>query len=215
MDNLIYPKDLISFYVADDGSTTTHHNKIMECIEDRGFSVIGSHNQRLRHVGQENTYHAGMGWNLGLGICYQHTDFVLVLEDDWELDHEFKIIPYVNLLIENEQVGICTFRILSVGADVHTVNHNQEIYMRYDRTTQYAYSGNPHIRHARYTKYYGWFDEEKNPGAIELNQDDLYRYIITDPKNPIPRKEGLEIWRPYQIDQWGAWKHIGSEKSWM
>lgn len=214
MDNLVYPKELVSFYIADDGSTTAHHREVIDCISDYGFSIIGSHNQKFRREGQEGTYNAGMGWNYGLGICYQNTDFVLVLEDDWELNNKLDISPYINLLTENENVGICTFRILSIGADVHTTSYKGEIYLRYDRTTQYAYSGNPHIRHARYTKYYGWFDEERNPGMIELNQDDLYRYVITDPKNPIPRKEGPEIWRPFGIDQWGAWKHIGSEKSW-
>lgn len=217
MKNLLYPKDLVTFYIADDGSSPEHFKAVKECIESNGFGIIGYHNKKIRHEGQEDTYNAGLGWNLGLGICHQNTDYVLVLEDDWNLDEPFEITPYINLLRENEKVGLCSFRILSVEADVHTVGYNSEIYLRYDSTTQYAYSGNPHIRHARYTKHYGWFAEDRNPGLVELHQDDLYRYREIEDGKMLLREENdgsPQIWRPYEINQWGAWKHIGSEKTW-
>lgn len=201
--NLRYPKELIGWYIADDGSPEKHHNSIRRELIQHSQVIIGEHNDRLRLPGHENTHHAGPGWNKGLGICHQFSDYVLVLEDDWELDEPLNMEHYIRVMQRREEIGLMTFRILSVGADVHTVGEDGEIFLRYDRTTQYAYSGNPHIRHARYTKEYGWYAEDKNPGDIELHQDDRYRL-----------GNGPQVWRPTSISQWGAWKHIGTEKTW-
>ena len=200
--NLGYPTDLVGWYVADDGSTPEHHKTILDEIEKCGFKVIGEHNERFR---EDKSYNCGKGWNRGLGICHQYSDFVLQLEDDWDLENPLDVTPYVRLLQDVSNVGIVTFRILSVGASVVTVGHNGEIFLNYQRNTQYAYSGNPLIRHARYTTYYGWFAEDRNPGLIELHQDDLYRLDV---------KGGPEIWRPVTVDVWGGWHHVGSEKTW-
>lgn len=206
--NLIYPKENIRFYLCDDGSPKEEHQVVLDCLKDNGQHVLGEHNERIRAKGQEETFFAGKSYNLGLGICHQATDFVLVLENDWELDEPLDLVPHVKLLQEREDVGAVTFRILSAGADVHTVGHNGRMYLNYLRTTQYAFSGNPYIRHARFTKRYGWFAEDRNPGLMELQQDDMYRLATgTDAESP-------RIWRPAEISVWGAWKHIGQEKSW-
>ena len=47
--------------------------------------------------------------------------------------------------------------------------------------------------------------EDRSPGLIELHQDDLYRRDV---------QNGPEIWRPAGLDPWGAWHHIGAEKTW-
>lgn len=192
----------VRWYVADDGSDPEHHRAILQALEKNGQILIGEHNERFRDDG---SYYCGKGWNKGLGICHQYSDFVLCLEDDWQMEADLDIAPYIKLLERNEQVGIVTFRILSTGADVHTVGDNGEIYLKYLRTTQYAYSGNPLLRHARYTKYYGWFAEDRSPGLIELHQDDMYRLDVHN---------GPEIWRPATLDPWGGWHHIGKEKTW-
>jgi len=43
------------------------------------------------------------------------------------------------------------------------------------------------------------------PGLMELHQDDQYRLAVGN---------APEIWRPLDISVWGAWKHIGTDKSW-
>lgn len=203
--NLGYPKELISWFVGDDGSSQKDFAAINNCIVEQGHIVAYSHNERMRHPGQENTYFAGLGWNKTLGLCHQNSDFVLWLEDDWELDHPIDLVPYLKLLKEREDVGMVSFRILSVDNEVKTAGYDGRHYLQYMRTTQYSYSGNPQLRHARFTKHYGWFTEDVNPGGIELAQDDRYRLDVSD---------GPFIWRPAAIDPWGAWKHIGNEKSW-
>lgn len=195
-----YPKELRRWYIADDGSDRLHVGAILNVLRGRGEEVIGYHNEKF----SDKQFACGKGWNKGLGECHQATDFVLVLEDDWKLENSLDMLPAVKLLQDKQEVGIVSFRILSVGADVHTVGYDGRVYLKYLRNTQYAYSGNPHIRHARYTKYYGWYAEDRNPGLIELDQDDHYRLDVQD---------GPEIWREANLDQWGGWHHIG-EKVW-
>jgi GT2 family glycosyltransferase len=201
--NLDYPKELRRWYVADDGSPGDHYNTLLEALRVRGETILGSSHDRLRLAGAESSYYSGLVWNRALGVCHQYSDFVLWLEDDWRLEEQLNFVPYVKLLQDREDVGIVSFRVLSVGNDVHTEGHAGIHYLRYLHTTQYAYSGNPHLRHARYTKHYGWFHEERNPGGIELEYDDRYRLDDTGPA----------IWRPVGISPWGAWVHIGTEKA--
>lgn len=202
--NLNYPKEKVGWYIADDGTPQKEHiQMILYTLEDLGERVIGHHSERMRNKGEQATHNAGLGWNKGLGLCHQFSDYVLWLEDDWNLDEPLDLRPHVKILSEREDVGAFTYRILSAGADVHTIGCDGEMYLQYLRTTQYAYSGNPHLRHARFTRSYGWFAEDRNPGNMELHMDDQYRL-----------GDGPAIWRPTNISNWGAWKHIGTEKSW-
>lgn len=214
--NLGYPKELISWYVCDDGSPREEHETVLSYIQNFGQTILGEHNRRIRDKGKEDTFFAGKSYNLGLGLCHQKSDFVLVLENDWELDEPLDLVPHIKLLQDREDVGAVTFRILSTGADVHTVGYNGNMYLKYLRSTQYAFSGNPYIRHARFTTEYGWFAEDRNPGNMELHQDDMYRYRDAGEGKFIPRNDsdGPQIWRPADISIWGSWKHIGQEKSW-
>lgn len=199
-EHLGYPKDRIGWYVGDDGSEKEHHDAILNLLAKNNCTIIGHHNDKFRGEG----FNCGRGWNRALGLSHQWSDFVLWLEDDWRMDEDLDIGRYMRLLVEKPEVGIVTFRILSVGADVHTVGWNSEVFLRYDRTTQYAYSGNPLLRHGRYVTHYGNFAEDRNPGLIELHQDDQYRLDV---------RNGPEIWRPATLDMWGGWHHIG-EKVW-
>jgi len=202
--NLGYPKDKIGWYIADDGSDDKHHSALLKELNKNDLRILGEHNERIRKEGEQDTYNAGKGWNLGLGICHQFSDFVLWLEDDWNLEKPLDLIPYVKILQEREDVGVLTFRILSIGADVFTQGYDGHIYLDYKKTTQYAYSGNPYLRHARFTRHVGWFAEDRSPGLIELEMDDKFRASA----------DGIAIWRPVEISIWGGWAHIGTEKTW-
>lgn len=201
--NLDYPKELRRWFVADDGSEGDHFKALTEFLRVHDEYMLGGISERMRAPGQEGTYCSGPLWNKALGICHQYSDYVLWLEDDWRLEESLDLRPYIKLLAEREDVGIVSFRVLSVGNDVHTEGYDGIHYLRYLHTTQYGYSGNPHLRHARYTRHYGWFGEDLNLGEIELKYDDRYRL---DPTGP-------DIWRPVRISPWGAWVHIGTEKA--
>lgn len=203
--NLKYPLELRSWYLSDDGSKGDHASLLADELRKQGEELRWFRSERERKEGQEATYYAGMGWNKVLGNAHQNSDFVLWLEDDWVLDEPLDLAPFVRILQKREDVGIMSFRILSIETDVCTKGYDGKMYVQYSKTSQYAYSGNPLLRHARFVKHYGWFAEDKDPGNIELDYDSRYR---------MDDKDGPWIWRPLDISPWGAWKHIGTEKTW-
>ena len=181
--------------IADDGSEKEHVEKLLKELEIHEEKVIGYHNKRF-------SPHTGKGWNKGLGIAFQSSDFVMLFEDDWVLAQPFDIKPYIEMLKQRDDVGMVRLGGLAVGNNVRIVGHNGHHYLEYHRDEQYAYSGNPQIRHARFMKAYGWFSEDKlNPGELELELDG--RFCAT---------EGPEIWRPADIPGWGFFQHIGEAR---
>lgn len=192
-----YEKELRGWYIADDGTPPEdgHIETLLNELRKKDEKLIGYHSQRY----SPNT---GIGWNKGLGIAHQHSDFVLFLEDDWVLKTKLDIHPYVQLLCEREDVAMVRLGHLPVNSIVETVGHGGIHYLKYLRERQYAYSGNPHIRHARLVKSYGWFSEDElNPGELELNYDGRFR-----------SQEGPDIWRPADIPGWGIFDHIGEAR---
>jgi GT2 family glycosyltransferase len=197
---LAYPKDKVYIYVADDGSPREHVDAILKEVSENGFNVLGYHNQKF----VPGTTFSGKGWNQGLGMAHQKSPFVLWLEDDWELRRPLALSPYLRMLHDQENVGMVRLGHLAIGSEVDIVSYSGIHYLNYKRTTPYAYSGNPHIRHVRFSDACGLFKEDCTPGEIELDYDQRFRH------NPsIP-----QIWRPADIAGWGIFGHIGTEKTW-
>lgn len=197
---LAYPKEKVAFYIADDGSPREHVDAILHEVIVNGFTVLGYHNQKFL----PGTFFPGKGWNLALATAHKKSPFVLWLEDDWELRRPLAISPYLRMLHDLENVGVVRLGHLAIGSDVRIVGYSGIHYLEYLRSTPYAYSGNPHIRHVRFSDACGLFREDRNPGDIELEQDQVFR---SNPNIPA-------IWRPADIPGWGIFGHTGTEKTW-
>lgn len=197
---LAYPLEKVAFYVADDGSPRAHVDAVLKQIVDSGFTVLGFHNQKA----MPGTFFPGKGWNFALNKAHEFSPFVIHLEDDWELRRPLAISPYLRLLHDREDIGMIRLGHLAVGSDVRIVGANGIHYLEYQRSTQYAYSGNPHIRHARFSQAVGPFAEDRNPGEVELDQDAKWRANLSAPA----------IWRPADIPGHGIFGHIGTDKTW-
>jgi GT2 family glycosyltransferase len=196
---LAYPHEKVAWYVADDGSPKEHVDAILKEIIENGFTVLGYHNQKFA----PGTYNAGKGWNIGLNAAHTKSPFVLWMEDDWELRRPLALSPYLQLLHDREDVGMVRLGHMAVGSQVEIVGYRGIHYLNYLRTTSYAYSGNPHIRHIRFSEAVGPFAEDRNPGEIELDQDHRFRV----------NSNVAAIWRPADIPGWGIFGHLGTEKS--
>jgi hypothetical protein len=199
-DYLDYPKELLSFYIADDGSPSGHVQVILDAIKESGIRLAGYHNEKFF----PGTTFCGQGWNTALQKGHQNAPILLWLEDDWELRNPLDIRPYVWLLQERNDIGIVRLGCLAVGSDVKVQGFQGIHYLEYLRSTPYAYSGNPQLRHVRFSEYYGPFQIDVNPGDVELKYDAKFREMAAGPS----------IWRPAGINPWGVFGHIGKEKTW-
>ena len=84
--NLGYPKEKRGWYVADDGTPGNHVEILLGTLSGYKERVIGSHSHRF-------SPNIGIGWNKAIGIAFQYADYVLVMEDDWELSGNFDMNP--------------------------------------------------------------------------------------------------------------------------
>lgn len=199
-DHLNYPKELRAWYIADDGSRPEHYGHLIELVSKNGEMLHGFHNQKSR----PGTTFCGEGWNTAVHRGHQFAPILLWLEDDWELQHDLDIRPYVRMLLERTDVGLVRLGHMAVNSEVKIVGHNGIHYLEYMRTTAYAYAGNPLLRHVRFAQHYGIFDTEANPGDVELHYDQKYREM----------SDGPAIWRPAGLEPWGVFGHIGQERMW-
>ena len=157
--------------------------------------LIGHHCQNLT---------PGANWNRGLIECYKYSDYVLVMEEDWLLPKSFDITPYVKLLQEKEDVAMVRFGTLTLGMICHVKGHNGRHYLEMDHGPQYAFSGNPHLRHRRLNQAIGLYNEKisPSPGDVEIDFDHRFG-----------QQNDLKIWRPADISGWGVFSHIGDVQS--
>ncbi len=193
--HLKYPN--LGWYVADDGSPEEHYKAVMELFENIGVRVFGTHHEKVG---------PGASWNKAIDEALKQCDIILWLEDDWELNKDLEITPYVKLLMEKENVGMVRMGYMAVDLDCHTVGHDGIHYLRIEKSTQYAYSGNPSLRHRRYFDAYPRYPTDKNPGECEIYHDHDVRLKVPD---------GPEIWWPINLPGcgWSCWGHIGTEQS--
>ena len=188
----------LAWYIADDGSRAEHVSEIVSALEAEKATVFGSHSERLG---------PGPSWNLAIEKALGQADFVLWLEDDWELNVSLQIEPYVKLLQEVREVGMVRLAHMAIDLDLYSVGHNGIHYLRVEKSQPYTYSGNPSIRSRRYFRAYDWYPKtnQANPGECELWHDDHMR-----------RKEtGPEVWWPINLPGggWGPFGHIGQKQS--
>ena len=199
-ENLDYPKELLGFYIADDGSPWEHMQAVLDEINRGGLYVVGYHNEKFR----PGTPYVGLGWNLGLLKGFQAANIILQLEDDWELKSPLDIRPYIRCLLERTDVGIIRLSGLPEGLELKVRGHHGVHYLECLRSASFAYSGNPHLRHKRFSDYYGFFSTKHTPGDLEIEYD---RFFRNDPNGP-------SIWRPADLPAWGIFGHIGQTRTW-
>jgi len=195
-EKLDYPKELLSWYIADDGSPKAHMDAIFKAVADGGMQLSGYHNEKFPYC--------GIGWNYALRKAHAVSEYIMLLEDDWVLKNILDIRPFIWVLKENEKVGIIRLSNLTTDNVLQVVTHRGTHYFQYLRQARFCYSGNPHIRHVRFSEYYGFFDTNKSPGDIEVYYDGKFRWM----------KDGPNIWRPAELPAWGPFSHIGKERTW-
>lgn len=188
----------IGWYVAEGSGNNANEineflNGYVKTIDN--WCIIGSHSEKMN---------PGANWNRGLIECYKHSDYILVMEDDWHLPLPFDITPYVQLLNDKEDVCMVRFGTLTLGMICHVKGHAGRHYLEMDHKPQYAFSGNPHLRHKRLNQAIGLYNEDisPSPGDVEIDFDYRFR-----------QQNDLKIWRPADIPGYGVFNHVGAVQS--
>lgn len=177
--------------VAQDSEHAAHGDAIMH---ELAGADVAADSFRLR-LGP------GPAWNMAIKLALEHWDYLLWLEDDWELTYPLDLTPYIQLLMDRPDVGTVRLSGLPTGLLMESVGHNGIHYLNILKQRQYCWSGNPSINHRRHFEAYGGFPTDPSVvvGDCELYHDGLVR-----------RKDGPQIWRPADLRAWGVFGHIGA-----
>jgi hypothetical protein len=194
-DLLAYPNLL--WYVADDGSSREHIEAVRATLAAATGKVVGEHSERLGYGASANR-----AWH----VAHDHADITLWLEDDWVLSRIFNPSYYAQTLLRHDFIGMIRLAHLPVSLRCETMGFysggHGAVYLKMDRSTPYAFSGNPALRHRRAREAWGAYPEGLAPGDTEVAYDGQIR-----------ERGGPCILWPVDIGENGLFGHIGEIKS--
>ena len=194
VNNLRY-EGSVQWYIADDGSDGAHVKALVDEIEMTAYMP-----EPLDWHSEKQGY--GANANAAAQLLSDDYPVTLWLEDDWALTRPFNLTPYVHLLETNHDVGMVRLGHMPVGQHMDSVGYDGHMYLNIHKSQQYAYSGNPHLKHRRFFEQHGGWPEGLDPGKTELAYDEQVRSI-----------DGPHIWWPLAIGDSPPWGHIGTVKS--
>jgi len=189
-ENLMYGLFKPDWVVVDDGSDKSHIDAIRAKLDGHEFT----HDLYSERVGYGALANKAMSMAL--------SDVTLWLEDDWVLNRPLVLSPYIALLNENENIGMVRLGHLPIGLELSSEGYSGHMYLNVQKGTQYAYSGNPHLKHKRFYEQYGEMPTGKHPGDTEIAYDAQVR-----------SRYGPRIVWPLQIGDRPYFDHIGEIKS--
>ena len=168
LKNSNYPQDDLIFHLADNATDrrTSSENYIPSIIKD--FSYLN-----WTHTIENKP---GWGNNVNTALKKIRTDFIFLIEDDREAHNTINLVDGVRLLNEKQDVGLVRYD--GIAGHLDTVLKLKEVktnscrfsYCEIDQRQSkrpITYSNQPHLRHKRFTEYYGYYPENVTLGRCE------------------------------------------------
>jgi len=150
--------DNLQWIIADDGSAEGHVETLAKLLEGKPY-----------HISVVPRLGVGASKNAALRKAFETSPMVLLLEDDWVLIQPLSLTPYVNLLIEHEDLGMVRFGYLGGNLEAAFEGDAHLSYWRLKRGSGvYVYSGQVSLRHKRFYDVVGFHQEGISPGEEDL-----------------------------------------------
>lgn len=189
----------VSVHIADDGSEAAHR----ECL----YELAGGYSN-VQGVTISNSERGGYGKNVNLATQVMHSfsDYVLMLEDDWELVRSLDLDALVNVFeaeprINCIRMGYMSFTQRVFGEVIDVANSK---YFLFDPASPepHVFAGHPRFERVSYQRQVGAWPENLAPGATEFSV-----------AHRVPAKTGV-VW-PMDLvaPRGGLFCHIGTVRS--
>ncbi len=192
LDHVDYPN--IGFHIADDGSGEDYVKKLLA-------EIGGSYSVVTTDAAQQGG--VGLSMNMGIKAVLTRADYWLHLEDDWVLPGPLDLRPCVQVMAEDDTVGMVRLGRLSAGLEAESYSGAGKLWWRLKRGSDtYVFSGNAALRHRRFHDAYGPYKAKLHPGQTELWYCDRFN-----------RREGPDILWPAWMTYEETFQHIGDHES--
>jgi hypothetical protein len=167
--NLDYPN--LAWVIADDGSEHFPAETL--------FTMLDGYPRTFTNANRKGV---GKSKNIALQHAFTHSPYVLLLEDDWVLKEPLDLIPPVEVLRDNYNVGMIRYGFLGGGMEAIYTDYGltKTYWTLKHKSGHYVYSGQVSLRHKRFYDSLGMHaerDEKGKPIAAGVEEDELcHRY---------------------------------------
>lgn len=166
LDHIKYA-DQISVHIADDGSKPEHRSEL--------YDLAGGY-ARVQGVSVSNSERGGYGRNYNLATQAVHgfADYVLMLEDDWQLLRALDLDLLVAALdagvgIDAIRLGYLSFTQALIGQVVNVPPSDEKyLLLAGDSLEPHVFAGHPRLEKVSYQKRVGPWPEGLLPGQTEF-----------------------------------------------
>ncbi len=186
-----YPN--IGFHIADDGSGPDYVHRLWE-------EIGGDYSVTVTDAARAGV---GRSMNMGIDAVLKRADLWLHLEDDWVLPQPLDLRPCVQVLAEDESVGMIRLGRLVAYQEAVSYSGAGKLWWRLRKGSDtYIFSGNAALRHRRFHEAYGAYRTGLAPGETELAYCGKFNGT-----------QGPDILWPAWVSYEHTFQHIGDHQS--
>lgn len=186
-------------HIADDGSQTDYVKRLMDVGLKSGAPSVSS----------TNSDRGGYGRNVNLASQVTHSmaDYVLMVEDDWQLLQPLELTPYIEDLESERSIDCIRLGYMSWtqplrGTCVAAQNYK---YLLLDATSPepHVFAGHPRLERVSYQREVGAWPEGMDPNQTEFVVAHMERA-----RHGVAWRLGVDPREGY-----GLFAHIGTERA--
>ena len=188
-------------HIASDGDGDEYINELYSTVYRVG-------RQDVVEVDHTNSARAGYGvnYNLATQVVHNYADYVIPLEDDWELTRELDLDLFIGAL---DELGAGCMRLGYLGFTQplrgEFASSHGRVWLRLDPTSPepHVFAGHPRIESVAWERGVGPWPEGLEPGQTEF----AVAHVAES-------RHGV-IWPVQEVKPFGdLFVHIGAERSW-
>lgn len=191
---------VLSLHIGDDGSGRGYQQQLIAIADQYGYAATLSDSGRLGY---------GCNYNLAMRTVQKMggIEYVLPLEDDWELTHEFDVDPVVNVLqadiFDSVRLGYIGYT-QPLYCEFKYFEDKHWLLLREDSHEPHVFSGHPRLETMEYVRRVGPWPERLSPGETE--------WVVATQMPEARRRVGYPLWAAGDVKN-GVYAHIGTVKS--
>ena len=167
-----------TWHIADDGSSQEYQDRFLSIFEGETYTFSDTKAQG----------DLGKNLNTGTRVALERSDFVLHWNDDYVLESEVDIRPYISLLQKHDDIGIVRLRPSNTGFRLSAFDRDGRSWMWVDPRSvgPVLVDTGKIIMHRRFWDYYGPYPETMRVDIVEFEMTWRMHRFAPGPKVVIP-----------------------------
>lgn len=156
-------KVAIHFHIADDGSPDGYVEELEKYI-----------GENVKYLTTSVTKHEGYGANYNAGTqgAHGYSNYVFVLEDDWQLTRSFPIDRYLDLLEKSSVINSVRFGYVGytqqLRGEFYIENNERFLLLDPHSPERHVFAGHPRLETVKYQRAVGEWPLGVDPGTTEF-----------------------------------------------